>query len=437
MKKILFITIALTGIIFFGCNPNKELYDKLDEQKEPYHENIEYTLKPSDYETVSDLALEDAVTTNDSTVAYAIEENESFTDEGPASEYIPAFLGYKFQALKKNSSAKVTYNYTPPYLDKFSNVFKDTLEQRFYDSLEINFFSPDDAPGDLIPTILDSVYNVPPPDGSFVNMYYDYEDAYGTSSLADGYFYKKEGKWEILPDVYEMSTADYTSIDGITGDYFLSSSEAMELLPEFMKQKFPYAEVGTNKVISYDYDNGDNVVIGASQFVKDSTGWLSVVKKTSQFIHGGSKWAFDPTVRFKMAASDYQLIVDARDSKWVDDYGTGEFYSGANSYYRNFDLRISKRIEYEPGTFQGLGDEEAMGIIWDRVVNDAMILMLQKKFPDATPKVSGIEVFYHVTFETFNNDYSHGVYTAVFKCVGSGDPPQFDFISIDPDPGYL
>jgi hypothetical protein len=78
-----------------------------------------------------------------------------------------------------------------------------------------------------------------------------------------------------------------------------------------------------------------------------------------------------------------------------------------------------------------------MEIIWDRVVNDALILMLQKKFPDATPKVSGIEVFYHVTFETYNNDYTHSVYTAVFKCVGSGDPPQFDFISIDPDPGYL
>jgi hypothetical protein len=436
MKRIIFITITLTGIIFFGCNPNKELYDKLDEQKEPYKEDIKYTLKPSDYEDVKDLALEDAVTTQDSAVAYSIEENESFTDEAPASEYIPAFLEYKFQALKKNSSVKVTYNYTPPYLEVFSSVFKDTLDQEYYDSLDVSIFSPDDAPGDLIPTILDSVYNNPSI-GSLVNMYYDYEDAYGTSSLDDSYFYRKQDKWEVLPDVYEMTTADYTSIDGITGDYFLSSSEAMELLPKFLEEKFPYAEVGKNKVVSYDYDNGDNVVIGARQFVKDSTGWLSVVKKTSQFVHGGNNWAFDPTVRFKMAPNDYQLIVDARDSKWVDSYGTGEFYSGANSYYENFDLRISERIEYEPETFQGLGNEEAMEIIWDRVVNDALILMLQKKFPDATPKVSGIEVFYHVTFETYNNDYTHSVYTAVFKCVGSGDPPQFDFISIDPDPGYL
>jgi len=431
MKKILFITITLTGIIFFGCNPNDELYDKLDKQKAPYHEDIEYTLKPSDYESVSDLALGKAVNAQDSSIAYAIEENESFSDEGPASEYIPAFLSYKFQALKKNSSAKVTYNYTPPYLDKFSTVFKDTLEQRFYDSLDVNFFSPDNAPGDLIPTILDSVYNVPPPSGTFVNMYYEYEDAYGTSSLEDGYFLKKEGKWEMLPDVYTLTTEDYTSIDGITGDYFLSNSEAMELLPEFMEEKFPFAEVGTNKVVSYDYDNGDNVVIGAKQFVKDTTKWLSTVKKTSQFVHGGKKWVFDPTVRFTMSAGDYQLIVNERDSKWVDDYGTGEFYSGANSYYKNFDIRISNRVDYEPETFQGLSDEAALEIIWDRIINDALILMLQKKFPDATPRVSGIDVFYHVTFDTFNNDYSHSTYTAVYQCVAGGDPAEFEYSSSD------
>jgi len=431
MKKILFITITLTGIIFFGCNPNDELYDKLDKQKAPYHEDIEYTLKPSDYESVSDLALGKAVNAQDSSIAYAIEENESFSDEGPASEYIPAFLSYKFQALKKNSSAKVTYNYTPPYLDKFSTVFKDTLEQRFYDSLDVNFFSPDNAPGDLIPTILDSVYNVPPPSGTFVNMYYEYEDAYGTSSLEDGYFLKKEGKWEMLPDVYTLTTEDYTSIDGITGDYFLSNSEAMELLPEFMEEKFPFAEVGTNKVVSYDYDNGDNVVIGAKQFVKDTTKWLSTVKKTSQFVHGGKKWVFDPTVRFTMSAGDYQLIVDERDSKWVDDYGTGEFYSGANSYYKNFDIRISNRVDYEPETFQGLSDEAALEIIWDRIINDALILMLQKKFPDATPRVSGIDVFYHVTFDTFNNNYSHSTYTAVYQCVAGGDPAEFEYSSSD------
>lgn len=435
MKKLILIILALTGIVFFGCNPNDDLYKDLDESKEPYKESFDYTLKPDDYETIKQLAEERAVTPEDSSLAESIETNESFSDETPVSDYIPPFLAYKFQALKEESAIRVTYNYIPPYLEKFSSVFKDTLEQKYYDSLDVSVFSPDDAPGDLIPTILDSVYNNPFP-GSFVKMYYDYEDAYGTSLLDNSYFYRKQDKWVVLPDVYEMTIADYTSIDGITGDYFLSNSEAMELLPKFLEEKFPYAEVGKNKVVAYDYDNGDNVVIGAKQFVKDTTKWLSTVKKTSQFIHGGKKWAFDPTVRFSMSASDYQLIVDTRDSKWIDSYGTGEFYSGANSYFENFDLSIYNRVEYEPETFVGIPDEEAYEIMWDRIINDAMIILLQKKFPGAKPKVEGIQVEYFITFETYNSG-NFNTYTVKYICTAAGSPPQFEFVKIDPDPGYL
>ncbi|MFP4449276.1 MAG: hypothetical protein ACLFPH_11125, partial [Bacteroidales bacterium] len=139
-----------------------------------------------------------------------------------------------------------------------------------------------------------------------------------------------------------------------------------------------------------------------------------------------------------------QLIVDERESQYIDGYGTGEYYSGANSYYVNFDIRPSARLDYDD-TFEDLSDEEAEEIMWERILfqadepmetRGALHVMLQKKFPEAKPTSSGVEVLYEVTFEMYTKDYARPNYTAVYKCVEAGNPgedklPEFEFVETD------
>ncbi|MGM0498375.1 MAG: hypothetical protein ACQESJ_10690, partial [Bacteroidota bacterium] len=139
MKKILFILIS--GIIFAGCEPNEELYKELDKEKDPYSENIEYTLTEGDYSTIENL-----LTGDDTTFTEYLGDNGNSIIEGfPVNDIIPLFLEEKYPALGKNSEAKITYNFIPAYLEKFDNVVVDTLTDISYSG---------DEPDEEIPGIL-------------------------------------------------------------------------------------------------------------------------------------------------------------------------------------------------------------------------------------------------------------------------------------------
>jgi hypothetical protein len=264
--------------------------------------------------------------------------------------------------------------------------------------------------------------------------------------MTSGYYYLTDEGWEAIPEVYKMQPSDYASIEALQNHhYFNETYTADDFMPKFLETRFPYADEGTEKVMVYNFveDGSNDTLIYSMQYKLENGTWgeyNETIPKTSQFIHTGEKWVFDPTVRFEMVSTDYQLIVDERETKFVDSYGTGEFYSGANSYYGNFDTRILKRFDYEPETFEGLEDAEAMKIIWERILKQpdepmetrgALIVMLQKKFPNAQPTSNGVTVFYEVTFETFNNDFSRSTYTAKYQCTAAGSPAQFEYIESD------
>ncbi|MFP4449098.1 MAG: hypothetical protein ACLFPH_10225, partial [Bacteroidales bacterium] len=61
MRKLIYLSI-IAGLLIAGCEPNEELYKELDKEIEPYHENIEITLTPDNYSTISQLALQVAET---------------------------------------------------------------------------------------------------------------------------------------------------------------------------------------------------------------------------------------------------------------------------------------------------------------------------------------------------------------------------------------
>ena len=413
MKKILFILIS--GIIFAGCEPNEELYNKLDKEKEPYNKKIEYTLTESDYSTISGLIPE-----KDSALVDYVGDN-SFKEGFPVNNIVPRFLDDKFPALDKNSEATINYNFIPAYLKKFDEQFVDTLTGVTYSG---------DEPDNEIPAILkDSILPLAG-EHTLAQMYYSYEDSYGNESMTSSFYFLRDGTWEPLPNVYQLTDEDYHTIDGITEDYFLSESDADKYLPTFLENKFAYADDGDSKVIVYEISGSKN--ISAKEYMLDSSGWYAKVPKTAKFIHSGEKWAFDPTVRYKLKEEDYAVILNYVKnnpdlSQYVDEqYGNSEYYYGASTYYVNFDTRINVREDYQPEVFDGLSDSEANQIIFGRIVKEAIIMALQAQFPDAVPQVEGVDVYYEITFDAY--DGNDDVWTVKYRCTAAGDPPQFEYV---------
>ncbi|HQB79000.1 MAG TPA: hypothetical protein PLJ52_11725, partial [Tenuifilaceae bacterium] len=69
MKRIFTIGVALAALFFASCEPNEDIYDKLDDMKKPYSESISYVLISTDYTTASAAAKVDALDKADSTKA--------------------------------------------------------------------------------------------------------------------------------------------------------------------------------------------------------------------------------------------------------------------------------------------------------------------------------------------------------------------------------
>lgn len=87
----------------------------------------------------------------------------------------------------------------------------------------------------------------------------------------------------------------------------------------------------------------------------------------------------------------------------------------AGSYYSNFDLR--------PGKW-----DESVFDSWQDAVTAAIgNALLPSKFPNAVAQVSGIDVFYVVTFTTYGGPF--GKFNVTFQCTKSGPNPEFTLIT--------
>jgi len=245
----------------------------------------------------------------------------------------------------------------------------------------------------------------------------------------------QDNKWKIVKDVYYLNSYDYDRM-GDPGNYdnFSTSALPKDYLPNFMNYKYPSSGEGVTKTLIYRFYNGEGTVTLATEMTFEDGSWKSsynyIESITQQFLVSTSrgKWVFDPTVSFEMTSSDYQTIVDNRESKYIDSYGTAEFYSGASAYYSNFDLRISKRKEYNPNDFNNLSDDEAKKLIIKRLV-DALQVLLKNKYPDAKTEINGIDVYYKATFESYNNDFSSSTWEANMQCIKNGPNPEFELVN--------
>jgi len=236
-------------------------------------------------------------------------------------------------------------------------------------------------------------------------------------------FYMFDGsEWMKASNYYYLNSVDYDAM-GDPGRYdnFSSSDAPQDYLPALLDKLYPLAGEGFEAVLVYKYYAGTTLTL-ADRYTVENGGWVSTynyfMPVESQFLFSSGNWVFDPTVIFTMTADDYQIIVDYVESNigasYIDTYGTFEDYSGAGSYYANFDIRS--------GSF-----DDTVFDSWEDAVEWAIgVALLPTKFPDAVTQVSGIDVHYRVSFATYSG--SDGSYYMEFKCSKAGPNPEFTFV---------
>lgn len=423
------ILIIIASVLFSACNPNKDVYEKLDKVYDvPYSENgLEYTLTENDYASASKVALSVATTNEDSTMAKSIATYNSFNTKFTANDYVPAILTSNFKALKEKSSIVVNYNQYvgEMYGDILSNTLTDADYQEIGGNVATNLCFTSSSELGAVRAYLYRKY----PDAvanTYVEVFYRYPDVSSTGAR----FYNFDGsQWLQVENTTVLVDSDYDAMGSPGGyDNFSEDDKPESYLPQYLATNYPYAQAGDEKLlVCHFYGYLATTYVVACKY--DGTDWVinfPGAKMTAQFIHTTTSWLFDPTVRFTMSSADYQLIVDEDPNQ--NSYGSGGYYYGASSYYSNFDIRLTKRKDKVPDIWTAdISDEDGMALIW-QYLEEGIVIMLQKKFPEATPDVDGVEVHYFITFDTFDDTYSHTIYTIEYKCTEAGSKPKFELV---------
>lgn len=434
----LFCCLLLLTSIFalYSCDPNKDLYQKLDDGIGPYSERIEYTLTESDYNRIGGF----------------VAENKAFNDDIPAMDHIPGILAGHFVTLRENSSALVTFNHFLLHPEWLDAGFGYELTDEDYAYLGVdNVFTPNNPASQSMRFLLNRLYPESEPNDR-ATIIYNY--------LADGVAMVNEDSYEYdgttwalletredIPYVgYELTPDDYRNWEGSVGQFgnFSEDNPPGNYLPVFLKNTFPYAPANSEQVLKYRYYDGTRTIDVIDKFVYDGKTWEAVPymeERTEQYIFGEVGWAFDPTVIFTMDRDDYMFLVE------VDPIGQQEFayddfayYYGASAFYSNFDIRIiGRRLDkLQSGEYadpelgqisETEGSEAVMTEMLRRIKEEGIIQLLQHKYPDMTPQIGGIDVHFFVRFQTFADNWVRRYPEAEYICTAAGDPPQFELVN--------
>lgn len=451
MKYLIKITIGfLTAslLLLSSCDPNKELYEALDQDQKPYSENTEYTLVDADYDRFGG----------------AVSSYKAFNDTFPAMDHVPDVLSVRLQTLQDDSRADVTYNYylMEPYW--WDSGFGYELTEEDYEDIQTQFdgFHEDEPSSDLLPSFLRKKYPAAEANDE-VNIIYNYlvisEDDENPEVLEEYLYldvYQFDGatwQWvetlEEIPYVgYELTEEDYQNWDNdiAQNESFSESFPPEEYLPVFLQNMLPYAVKGDVQVLKYSYYDGETVD-KIDKFTYNGLEWEKVSyveQRIEQYVYGELGWAFDPTVVFTMSSDDYMYLaeIDPIPHETYNDFG---YYYGASAYYGNFDVRLlSRRLNTDDdgnysdpdlaAIYNDEGADAAMDEMLRRIVEEGIIELLQHKYPDAVPQVGGIDVHYIVNFQTFADNWIREYPEVEYVCVEAGTPPQFELVRGIEDP---
>ncbi|MEG1587273.1 MAG: choice-of-anchor J domain-containing protein [Bacteroidales bacterium] len=239
--------------------------------------------------------------------------------------------------------------------------------------------------------------------------------------------------------VYTMQVSDYNEM-GESGpgknDNFSSSLLPANYLPQMLAQKYPYAQVGDQKIVVYQFYN-KTVSNEADLYTLDSMRiWkplsaLTTVKE--QFLNIGKEWVFDPTLKITMVSADYQAIVnwvlENKGEKWLEqkylEKKNSEMWCGASAYYSNmnFTMGLRRSADADPdGTLTGLSDESAIALFHERIKEDGIPAVLLARYPDAPAMTSGVTQCYEVSYLVYPEK---AYYMIKYEGLGNG---QFKYL---------
>ncbi|MDD2196424.1 MAG: hypothetical protein PHE03_05350 [Bacteroidales bacterium] len=458
MKTVnyIFAGFILALLMLTACNPNKELYEDLDSSIEPYSEKLEYTLTDADYNSLDG----------------SIKTYKAFNDTALAMNYVPSVLAKNFIALNLKSAIKVTYNFMliDTLLAWENVVFGYTLTDDDYEAIgdfyieKYHYFW--DAPGynasDHLPGYLPNLYPDAAENDSVAIIYNFNIEGQTTIPYAD--WYKFNGTiWDYQRTISTVAEADEVLSEedyitmGYNNPYFPNTSTAESKIPLWLQINFPYANKGDTKIVQYEYSTSDGPAPKAVQFEYNGSEWIKLIGykieiRSEQYVFSEKGWIFDPTIRFKMDRPDYTYIAE-NDPIAHPKYSDLGYYYGASGLHRNFDMRLlffhlkSYTYELDDGTsivytpeeddpelftvYNEQGADAATELLFHRIVQEGLILLLEHKFPKATPMSEGVEVHYIVEFETYNDLLTRSYLEAEYKCITAGtegSPAEFEFV---------
>ncbi len=433
MKNIFLAATVLGGLFLTACNPNEDIYSKLDDANalKPYTElNVPYTINDVDYDLAGNKT---------------IKEKKAFNDSLLPDVFIPKILTKKFLALKVGSTVSVTYNYTginPSYVDK--TVFAYTMDAKDYDAIggavaTGDCFSPTDSAKKYLPAYLLTLAPKAKANDTLNVIFTFVIPKIGTTpkvTSIKGETYKFDGTaWSLvrefrLPEIigYSLFPSDYYQFGGniAYNSNFSVDYPAEKYLPGFLNWKYPVAVAGDFKVLGYKFYDGKKTYFNTAKYIFDGSLWKKQANTDLYVNDPINGWMFSTDKRIKMVNADYADVLEKDTLK--DSYGTAGYLYGASTYKNNFDLRISAwKAGKGAARFTGMSDDQAKTYITEQV-KKGIIVLLQKRYPDAQPLVKGVNAYFIVTFETYNNDLTRSYPTWKFQCTAAGSPATFVFV---------
>lgn len=223
-----------------------------------------------------------------------------------------------------------------------------------------------------------------------------------------------------------VTPADYDAMGNPGSHDNFSTSDAPEnYLPQFLAQKFPYAQEGDSKAVMYKYYNKVTTIEVDEYLFKDGAWMLNnniELKEKVNFVNNGTEWLFDPTITKSLASEDYLILENwvktNKDAGYMDPkYGNSEYWFGGSSYYLNFNIQLSKRRSNDPDKVVPADDKEAEVYLLS-MVQKGIELILATEYPTAGAQVSGIDCFYIISAKVYNGLETF-TYTYTFKGLGN------------------
>ena len=142
----------------------------------------------------------------------------------------------------------------------------------------------------------------------------------GDSVNYGAYYMYSDGSWELVENVYYLSSADFDSMGEGSGepgqfDNFSSSISPNSYLPAFLAINFPYGQEEEELIVTYAYySSSSGAQVRGNLYTFTDGAWMahqSTISTSLQFGHDGTQWVPDNTIRYTLVDADYSNVASA------------------------------------------------------------------------------------------------------------------------------